>query len=290
MVVVFQFLNGVVDLSHQERVLLFVKIQFVHKISPLNCATNYTVKYYPTNDSSKVTEKKDLYLSATISGLTIGTEYTFEVYTQSDYESNPYRYDVPIIFSEKETITATPKIENNQLVIDTTNCGTVDHAVQVIHPDIPLKKGVKYQFSFDAMASENRTIIAAITAPNAGWARYFPDTRVEVGPTKKSFNFEFTMKEESDPKGRIEFNLGNQDSIAQVKISNVKFKALTPLTDVVEVKAMLPDGNYMYNAEFQEGENRLSNWQIVKNDKSYNINTLFWNNTNITGLCFCRLS
>lgn len=163
---------------------------------------------------------------------------------------------------------ATPKIENNQLVIDTTNCGTVDHAVQVIHPDIPLKKGVKYQFSFDAMASENRTIIAAITAPNAGWARYFPDTRVDVGPTKKSFNFEFTMKEESDPKGRIEFNLGNQDSIAQVKISNVKFKALTPLTDVVEVKAMLPDGNYMYNAEFQEGENRLSNWQIVKNDKS----------------------
>lgn len=163
---------------------------------------------------------------------------------------------------------ATPKIENNQLVIDTTNCGTVDHAVQVIHPDIPLKKGVKYQFSFDAMASENRTIIAAITAPNAGWARYFPDTKVDVGPTKKSFNFEFTMKEESDPKGRIEFNLGNQDSIAQVKISNVKFKALTPLTDVVEVKAMLPDGNYMYNAEFQEGENRLSNWQIVKNDKS----------------------
>lgn len=73
--------------------------------------SNYTVKYYPTNDSSKVTEKKDLYLSATISGLTIGTEYTFEVYTQSDYESNPYRYDVPIIFSEKESITATPKIE-----------------------------------------------------------------------------------------------------------------------------------------------------------------------------------
>lgn len=160
------------------------------------------------------------------------------------------------------------EIKNNQLVISTESCGTVDYAIQVVQPDIPLKKGVTYQFSFDAEASEERTIITGITAPNAGWIRYFPDTKINVGPKKSHFNFEFVMKEESDPTGRIEFNLGNQGSLAEVKISNVEFKALTSPNDVVETKTMLPDGNYIYNGEFQEGINRLSNWDISTNQES----------------------
>lgn len=113
------------------------------------------------------------------------------------------------------------EISQNELIVRPKTSGDLEYSLQVIQPGVPLEKGCKYRFKFDARSDAKRSAIAAITAPNVNWIRYFPDTRISLSPTPKSFEFDFVMKEESDDSARIEFNLGKQNSRAAVYISNV---------------------------------------------------------------------
>lgn len=102
----------------------------------------------------------------------------------------------------------------------------MDYSVQVVQPNIFLEKGCSYRFSFDAWTNAERTIKPAITAPNVGWKRYFPDTKTTITPERKNYAFDFVMTEKDDPAARIEFNLGNQGSNADVYMSNVVVEKL----------------------------------------------------------------
>lgn len=121
---------------------------------------------------------------------------------------------------------AKAEIAKNELKVTTENCGTLDYSVQIIQPGIPMEMGSKYQFSFDAYADAPRTIIAAISAPERNWIRYFPDTKVQLEKGRKHYSFEFSMNELTDPMGRVEFNMGNQNSTATVHITNVQVKKI----------------------------------------------------------------
>ncbi len=156
-------------------------------------------------------------------------------------------------------------IENGMLVITTENFGDLDYSVQVVQPNIFLEKGCSYRFSFDAWASEDRTIKPAITAPNAGWIRYFPDTKTTITTKQKNYSFDFIMTAKDDPTARVEFNLGNQGSNAEVYITNVSVVMTKDKPVKEEPRTVLPDGNYIYNGAFQEGKDRLENW-TVKNE------------------------
>jgi beta-glucanase (GH16 family) len=160
---------------------------------------------------------------------------------------------------------ASAEISGGMLNIMTTNCGELDYSVQVVQPNIYLEKGCGYKFSFDAWADADRTIIPAITAPNVGWIRYFPDTKTAITTEKKTYSFNFEMKATDDPTARVEFNLGNQGSTATVHITNVSVSMTHDKPAVKAAKSILPDGNYIHNGEFQEGKNRLGSWKI-KND------------------------
>jgi len=72
------------------------------------------------------------------------------------------------------------------------------------------------------------------------------------------------MTDSSDDKGRIEFNFGNQGSVAGVHIANVKL-VKTNQTEIVDKKTILADGNLVYNGEFQEGTGRLGYWTVSNN-------------------------
>lgn len=157
---------------------------------------------------------------------------------------------------------ATAEISGGALNITTTDCGELDYSVQVVQPNLYLEKGCKYRYSFDAWADAERTILPAITAPNAGWIRYFPDTKTAIGPEKKTYSFEFTMKSKDDPTARVEFNLGNQGSNAAVHITNVSVVMTRDKEKAKEAKTILPDGNFIYNGEFQEGKDRLDSWDV----------------------------
>ena len=83
------------------------------------------------------------------------------------------------------------------MIIYSTNCGTEEYSVQLVHPDLPMLKGHKYKVSFDIKADEPRKCIVCVSAPNAGWIRYLKDTSIDLTTEWKTFTFEFEMKDKT---------------------------------------------------------------------------------------------
>ncbi|MCR5189111.1 MAG: carbohydrate binding domain-containing protein [Treponema sp.] len=167
-------------------------------------------------------------------------------------------------------------VKNDKLDIIPTSDGPVLHAVQVVQQNVSLTKGSIYRYSFDASADEERTIVACISAPNNGWIRYLPDATVKLTPNKQHYSYEFKMLEFTDPTARIEFNCGNQKSLAPVHISNIRLEKIGEVDLSAAGLNLLPDGNMIHNGQFQEGKGRLAHWKIdnkinaeikVSNDK-----------------------
>ena len=157
---------------------------------------------------------------------------------------------------------ATAEISGNVLHITSTNAGTVNYGVQLVQANLPMENGAKYKLTYDAWADEARTMITDISAPDRGYIRYLDDKTVELTTEKKTYEHVFDMTGDSDANGRVEFNLGNQGSLAAVHLANVRLAKEGNAAE--EEKGMRPDGNYVYNGSFDEGNEpgklRLAYW------------------------------
>ncbi len=160
---------------------------------------------------------------------------------------------------------ATAEINDNAVHIESTNAGDLDYSVQLVQPNLPMNYGSRYRLSFEAYADAARTMIVDISAPDKNYIRYLADTKVNLTTTSQTYIYEFDMLNDDDANGRVEFNLGNQASTATVHIANVVLECLGDAEIPEEVKTVLPDGNYVYNGEFQEGSNRMNYWEIENN-------------------------
>lgn len=161
---------------------------------------------------------------------------------------------------------ATAAIKNNEMVINSTNAGTVDYSVQLVQANLPMREGASYTLTFDAYADEARTMIVDVSAPDRSFARYLPDTTLNLTTEKQSYSYPFKMTQSDDANGRLEFNLGNQGSVAGVHISNVKLVQTNyEAPSGEEVKKMLADGNHVYNGQFQEGSGHMGYWTVTNN-------------------------
>lgn len=118
------------------------------------------------------------------------------------------------------------EIKDGTMIITSQKEGVVDYSVQLVQPDIPLRQGKKYRVSFDAHASEERDMIVCVSAPTNGWIRYFEDTLITLSTDMKTYTFEFEMTNKDDNNGRLEFNMGNKGSIADINIKNVRLEAI----------------------------------------------------------------
>lgn len=114
------------------------------------------------------------------------------------------------------------EIKDGTMIIKTEKEGTVDYSVQLVQPELPMYRGQKYRITFDARASEPRTMIVCVSAPNVNWIRYFPDTLLDMSTEWQTYTYEFTMTERDDNYGRLEFNMGNKGSTADIYIRNVR--------------------------------------------------------------------
>ena len=135
------------------------------------------------------------------------------------------------------------EISDNALHITSESAGTVNYGVQIVQAGMPMEKGAKYRLTYDACADEARTMITNVTAPDKGYIRYLEDTTVELTTEKQSYEHLFDMTADSDANGRIEFNLGNQGSIAAVHVSNVRLEKAGEAAKTE--KTLLPDGSYV---------------------------------------------
>ena len=154
------------------------------------------------------------------------------------------------------------EISDGMININTENAGDLEYSIQLVQPKLPMINGNQYKISFDAYADEDRNMIVGISAPDNGWIRYFPDTSVALTTDKQTYEFEFTMANDDDANGRLEFNMGNQGSTAGIHITNVRVEKIGEIDVKTSQKGVLPDGNYVYNGEFQEGSNRLDYWTV----------------------------
>ena len=116
------------------------------------------------------------------------------------------------------------EIKDGEIIISTSNFGTEEYSIQLVQPNMPMMKGKKYKYSFEAKADEPRKMKAAVTAPTADWIRYFPDTSVDLTGDWQLYEFTFDMTEADDDMGRVEFNMGNQGSTATIHIRNVRLE------------------------------------------------------------------
>ena len=214
-----------------------------------------------------------------------------KVYQKDSYDENVKKPEKEVIFKEADTngnyitngefsvaedlsddvdwkfLTAeggkgSAKIENKEIVISTTEAGKQDYSIQLVQPNLPIRKGGTYTVSFDAYADAARTMKVDVSAPDRSFARYLADTDVDLTTQKQTYTYTFKMEKADDANGRLEFNLGKTVSTATVHITNVKV-TWDEKRDTGNEKTILADGNSVYNGSFQEGENRLGYWDIV---------------------------
>ena len=117
-------------------------------------------------------------------------------------------------------------IADNTMTITSEAEGIVDYSVQLVQPKLPMIKGTKYRLTFDACAAEERDMIVCVSAPTAGWIRYLEDTMLTLSTDWQTYTYEFEMTQKDDNNGRLEFNMGNKGSIAEIYIKNVRIEEM----------------------------------------------------------------
>ncbi len=145
---------------------------------------------------------------------------------------------------------ATAEIKDGEIAIDTTNEGTVDYSVQLVQANIPMKKGASYKVSFDAYALEDRTMIVGLSAPDHDYINYMDRAEVALTTEKQTFTYEFTMNNESDSNGRLEYNMGIAGSTAGIRIDNVS----------IVMTADSPEAEAAGDPEAEAAKIRQSEW------------------------------
>lgn len=118
------------------------------------------------------------------------------------------------------------EIKDGEIVISSSNCGTEEYSVQLVQPNLPMRKGHSYKLTFDIRADEARKCIVCVSAPDAGWIRYLPDTQFDVSTEWTTMEYKFDMTEKDDVNGRLEFNMGKHGDTATIHITNVRVEEI----------------------------------------------------------------
>ncbi|HHX61260.1 MAG TPA: family 16 glycosylhydrolase [Epulopiscium sp.] len=143
--------------------------------------------------------------------------------------------------------------------------GNQNYAIQLVQ-HTTVGRGRAYKLSFDAKASDNRTLNFKVGGGEArGYAVYSGDNIGALTTEIQHFEKVFTMRENTDTKARLEFNLGLDTST--VWVGNVKLEEV--VAEAVEEfnrpKGPLKDGNLIYNGDFDKGKlDRLTYWNLTE--------------------------
>ncbi len=148
------------------------------------------------------------------------------IYNGDFKEAEPLDDDVNWKFLLAQGGEGSAEIKDGVMTIKSQAEGSVDYSVQLVQPELPMRKGQKYRVTFDAYASEERDMIVCVSAPNAGWVRYLPDTTLKLLTDWQTYTYDFEMTYKDDNNGRLEYNMGNKGSVADIYIRNVRVEVI----------------------------------------------------------------
>ncbi|MBN1409402.1 MAG: carbohydrate binding domain-containing protein [Spirochaetales bacterium] len=125
---------------------------------------------------------------------------------------------------------AIPSLDNGAFKANVMEAGSAVYAVQLIQNPITFVQGVEYRVSFDARASEPRTIdVKAGGMGGRNWADYTMGEGVgqiiSIGKKFKTYKFDFVMQHATDNEARLEFQLGGV-APSEVWLDNISVKPI----------------------------------------------------------------
>ncbi|MGP3777799.1 family 16 glycosylhydrolase [Halanaerobium saccharolyticum] len=145
------------------------------------------------------------------------------------------------------------EIDNEMFKVSVFEGGSNTYSIQLLQAPVEIKKGYKYKVEFDAKASKPRELEFKVGGTEGrGWGSYVGGKGetggfvAELDREMKSYEYEFVMIEDTDPKSRVEFQLGKQTGT--IWLDNVS------LTEVGEASAdEIPEEQkkkWVYNKDF----------------------------------------
>ncbi|AGB40279.1 beta-glucanase/beta-glucan synthetase [Halobacteroides halobius DSM 5150] len=160
---------------------------------------------------------------------------------------------------------ATVSIKDGLAQVMVTNAGQNPYSVQLIQAPVKIERGAKYKVTFDAKSSPGKKIHLKIGANgNRGWTGYIESAKKLTG-NWKSYEFNFTMAQETDEKARFELWFLNSgmywlDNIRIVKVGERKMAKEGTKTEVDENK--VEDWELVWSDEFNGDKINKDNWSF----------------------------
>jgi len=145
------------------------------------------------------------------------------------------------------------EIDDEMFKVSVFEGGSNTYSIQLLQAPVEIKKGYKYKVEFDAKASKPRELELKVGGTaDRGWGSYVGGKGetggfvAELDREMKSYEYEFVMIEDTDPKSRVEFQLGK--NTGTIWLDNVS------LTEVGEASAdEIPEEQkkkWVYNKDF----------------------------------------
>ncbi|MGN0496499.1 MAG: glycoside hydrolase family 9 protein [Lachnospiraceae bacterium] len=126
---------------------------------------------------------------------------------------------------------ATMEVNNEeQLQVNITKVGGVEHGVQIYHDGFGLNKNAQYKISFDVSSTLERDFDMRFQLNGGDYHAYYVET-VNAAPEMQHVEYTFTMEEDSDPAPRFCLNLGYTSSMEQAGIDKTQIEAHTVILD-----------------------------------------------------------
>lgn len=163
---------------------------------------------------------------------------------------------------------------DGKLVANINSSGSENWHVQLIKPNINLKKDVMYRVNYTASAAENRTATTYVGLAQSPWTAYSGYLGINLTPEEQAFSFTFTMATDN-PSARLVFDLGQNDAnftltrltIEEISfatsIPNVRGQNMVPYPNPVINKLYIPDTAGYDKIRIYDTRGRLLNSQTV---------------------------
>lgn len=143
------------------------------------------------------------------------------------------------------------------------NPGNARWSLQQIQK-LPILEGHTYKVTFDAKSNTNRNLMTKVSGgAERGYANYSGEKTFALSQSVQSYDYTFTLNQDTDLAARLEFNLGG-NGLAPVWIGKVRVEDVTDEVGQDTSKPALGDGNLVYNGTFDQGDmTRLNYWELA---------------------------
>jgi endoglucanase len=117
---------------------------------------------------------------------------------------------------------------DSKLIVTISNGGTESWHVQLTKGGLKLEQGKTYRVSFKAKSTADRSAVFYTGKSVSPWSAYGDYHTIQLSTSEVTFSFSFTMKDTTDTKTRVVFDLGAK--LPGITIAEFKVEEITILT------------------------------------------------------------